>query len=216
MTYARVAKAAEAEGLAIFGAFHPDPGDGLPEAIGTLFLLGPAEPGFWARVTDAPEFADGSPDPLDRWSARTIGAMARELGGEAYFPFGGPPWRPFIAWAKRSGRAWASEVGILVHDTAGLLVSYRGAIGLGGRLDLPPTGTRPCDSCAEKPCLTACPVVALTSRGYDIPRCKDYLGTDDGKDCLDAGCLVRRACPVSKGYARDPMQSGYHMSRFLK
>jgi epoxyqueuosine reductase len=53
--------------------------------------------------------------------------MACDLGAKALFPFGGPPWHPFIAWAKRSGRAWESPVGFLVHDQAGLMVSYRAA-----------------------------------------------------------------------------------------
>ena len=34
------------------------------------------------------------------------------------------------------------------------------------------------------------------------------------KPCLTGGCLVRRACPVSQGYARLEEQSAYHMSRF--
>jgi hypothetical protein len=49
----------------------------------------------------ATEFRDGRPDPIDRWSRRVIGHMACDLGAKALFPFGGPPWHPFIAWAKR-------------------------------------------------------------------------------------------------------------------
>ena len=215
MTLARVEPLAHAAHLEIFGSLHPEPGDGLPEDIRTLVLLGPREPGFWAHVTAEPEFADGQPHALDRWSRRVIGQMACALGGKAYFPFGGPPYRPFIAWAQRSGRAWASEVGILVHDEAGLMVSYRGAVGLRERLDLPAPGARPCDSCAEQPCKTACPAFALTSQGYDIPACKTYLRTETGKDCMEAGCQVRRACPISQNYGRLPEQSAYHMNHFL-
>lgn len=215
MTYAAVADRAAAEHLDIFGAFHPEPGDGLPERVKTLLLLGPREPGFWAHATASPEFQDGQGDALDRWSRRVIGTLACDLGAKAYFPFGGPPYRPFIAWAKRTGRAWSSVVGLLVHDHAGLMVSYRGAIGLSQRVDLPPTGDRPCDSCAPKPCKTACPVSALTTAGYDIPTCKHYLGSEEGSDCMNCGCAVRRACPISEGYGRLPEQSAYHMRYFL-
>lgn len=215
MSYAAVQCQAAALHLDVFGAFHACAEDDLPERIQTLVLLGPREPGFWAHVTQAPEFQDSKPDPLDRWSRRTIGTLACALGGKAYFPFGGPPYRPFIAWAKRTGRAWDSEVGLLVHDRAGLMVSYRGALGLNERLDLPPAGSRPCDSCAEKPCLSACPISALTRTGYDIPACKSYVREREGRDCLEKGCAVRRSCPVSEGSGRLPEQSSYHMRRFL-
>ena len=100
-------------------------------------LLGPAGPAFWQAFRGSAERADGGPDPLDRWSARVIGGLADALGAVALFPFGGPPWRPFTAWARASGEAWVSPVGLLVHARAGLLVSYRGALGLPERLALP-------------------------------------------------------------------------------
>lgn len=215
MTYADIRARVAAQSLEIFGGFHPVPQDSLPPDIATLLLLGPREPGFWDHVTASDEFRDGAPDPMDRWSRRVIGTIACDLGGKAYFPFGGPPWHPFIAWATRTGRAWASPVAMMVHDTAGLMVSYRGALGLRERIVLLEPGQRPCESCEEKPCLAACPVAALTEAGYDVPGCKSYLNTPDGGTCMTGGCLVRRACPVSKRYGRLPEQSAFHMMSFL-
>ncbi|MFC2969435.1 ferredoxin [Acidimangrovimonas pyrenivorans] len=209
----RIARAAGAEHLAILGGLHPEPQDDLGNA-GTLLLLGPAEPGFWRHFTAQPEWRDGAPDPLDRWSARVVGALADAFGGAAHFPFGGPPYRPFYSWARRSGRAWASPVTLLVHDSAGLMVSYRGALALPGRLNLPAPPAAPCGSCAEKPCLTACPAGALTAAGYDVPACHAFLDGPDGTGCLSRGCAVRRACPVSQSYARVAEQSAYHMGLF--
>ncbi len=204
-----------AECLEVFGGFHPGPEDLAPEGTGTLILLGPREPGFWAHVQAAPEFADGQADPLDRWSARAIGALAAELNAEALFPFGGPPYRPFISWALRSGRAWQSPAGLLVHDQAGLMVSYRGAFAFRERLDLPPAPEKPCETCADKPCLTACPVGALSAEtGYNLAACHGFLDTADGQDCMARGCKARRACPVSQGYARLEEQSAFHMRSF--
>lgn len=194
------------------GAFHATEDDGVPEP-GTLVLLGPREPDFWAHVTASPEFEDGEPDPMDRWSARVIGRIAAQVGGTAFFPFGDPA-RPFISWALRSGRAWSSPVGLLVHDTAGLMVSYRGAVLVPERLELPPTGASPCETCLEQPCLTACPVGALDAEGYDLPACHAFLDTSAGTTCMTGGCQVRRACPVSRTYGRLPAQSAYHMGQF--
>ena len=212
MSLAAIAEALRPHRLGVFGALHPERGEGLPPATQTLILIGPLEPDFWDHVTAQPEWLDGQPNPLDRWSRRVIGRLACSLGGKALFPFGGPPWHPFIAWAKASGRAFTSPVELLVHDYAGMMVSYRGALALKERLELPPTGPSPCLSCEDKPCLSACPVNALTDGHYDVPACRSYL--DQGAECLHKGCLARRACPISQGYGRLEVQSAYHMRQF--
>ena len=207
MTYAQIEAAAQAAGLAVFGGFHPETG-------GTLVLLGPAEPGFWQLITESLEYGDA--DAVDQWSLRVIGGLAEDLDASALFPFGGPPYQPFVSWALASGRAWASPVRILVHDRAGLWVSYRGAVALRDRLALPAPALNPCESCAARPCLSACPAKALTGEGYDLPGCHAYLDTEGGHACLSSGCGVRRACPVSQAYGRLPEQSAYHMRQFHK
>ena len=198
------------ERLAVFGAFHSTDDDAPGK--GTIVLLGPDEPGFWAHVTAAPEFHDGAPDPLDRWSHRVVTALAGRLGGTPLFPFGTPV-HPFMSWALRSGRAWSSPVRLLVHERAGLMVSYRGAIHLTAQLPLEPRPARPpCDDCTARPCLGACPVGALTGAGYDLDTCHAYL--DGRPDCMRAGCAVRRACPISESYGRTEAQSAFHMEHF--
>lgn len=196
--------------LTIMGAVDQE----LPEGIKTLFLFGPLEPGFWPVFTASAEYQDGQDDPLDRWSSRVVGALARDLGGEAFFPFSGPPYQPFFKWAQLSGRAHLSPVGLLVHDTAGLMVSFRGAIGFSYAISTPKPGPSPCDLCASQPCLAACPVGALKGHFYDVPACKTDLDRD-GNDCMSRGCAVRRVCPVSQDYGRDEAQSAFHMRAFL-
>jgi hypothetical protein len=204
--------------LEIFGGFHPDVSEGLGA---TLLLLGPKEPGFWVHVTASPEFKDGAPNPLDRWSERVISGLAERLGAAPRFPFGGPPYQPFIAWALRTGLAWQSPAGPLVHHWAGMMVSYRGALVLPERVALPAPVASPCEDCAERPCLSACPVGALSAaQGYDLAACHGYLdialdtGIDTGPACLNQGCAARRACPAGQGYARLPEQSAFHMRSF--
>jgi hypothetical protein len=209
---AAIAEAAAREGLAIRGTAPVTPEDGLPRGLSSLVLLGPDEPVFWARFTASDEAQDGAPDPLDRWSRRVIGRMACDLAAKAYFPFGGPPYRPFIGWALRSGRAHQSPVGLLVHADTGLFFSLRGVIALAEALPHDPA-PRPCDTCETQPCRTACPVGALTDRGYDVPACHSFLDTDAGRSCMEAGCLVRRACPIGRD-RRLPAQSAFHMKAF--
>ncbi len=200
--------------LDIFGAFHPAAQDAVPEGAKTVLLLGPHEPGFWPHFSASVEYLDGLADPLDRWSKRVIAPWAAKQNATALFPSDGPPYAPFIDWAYRTGRAWASPVGMLVHDYAGLFVSYRAAITLPRRIELPATGDTPCTTCALQSCLTACPVNALSPQGYDVPTCKAHLNTPAQDACMETGCLVRNACPAGHGYGRMPEQSAFHMVAF--
>lgn len=214
LTYQHIQTLAQAHTLEVFGGFHPDPTDSAPEGTQTLLMLGPSEPGFWPLFQSSPEYQDGQPDAMDRWSTRVVSGLAKTLGANALFPFGGPPYQPFIAWARRTGRAWQSPAGLLVHDRAGLMVSYRAALAFPQQIDLLPLPAKPCDSCATQPCLTSCPVSALGPQGYDVPACHAYLDTPAGADCMTRGCAARRACPVSQSYGRLPQQSAFHMRSF--
>jgi len=212
MSLTQLADAASREQLSVFGHCEALPDDQIGD--GTVVLLGPKEPGFWARVTAAPEFQDSKADPLDRWSTRVITGLANAHGGQALFPFGAPS-RPFIGWALRSGRAWASPIGLLVHDTAGLMASYRGAVLLPEKQAPSATKQAPCTTC-DKPCLSACPVDAFARGAYDVPTCVGYIDDTPENSCISAGCLVRRSCPISQTYQRSRTQSAYHMSIFAK
>ncbi|MDB5666155.1 ferredoxin [Cypionkella sp.] len=204
--------------LSVLGGFTCEGEAGLPAGTRSVLLLGPAEPGYWAHVKSQPEWqqfqTEAKPDPVDRWSRRVIGGMACDLGAKALFPFGGAPYHPFYQWALRTGRVWDSPVKLLVQAEQGLMVSFRGALALKQRVEVP-VGERPCDTCA-RPCVSACPVGALTEAGYDVPACRAFLDQPMGADCLNSGCAVRRACPVSQGYARLAEHSAYHMRMFHK
>lgn len=207
MTPDALNQALGAQGLFVMGL--------LAEGDGTRVLVG-GGPGMWPRFQAAPEARDGAPDPLDRWSKRILHEVAEICGATGLaFPSDGPPYPPFLAWAQASNRFWSSPVGMLVHDTAGLMVSIRGALVLPDvAASVPPARTCPCDTCSA-PCRTSCPVDALKGETYDVTSCKDHLRTPQGSDCMDLGCRARRACPISQAFDRDPAQSAFHMRAFL-
>ena len=213
---------AAAAGLQLRGAFVCEAADGVPpQAEGresrSLVLLGNLGRGLWPAFAASPEAADGLPDPMNRWSARVIGALAARLGGLALFPFGGPPYHPFLRWAQRAEALSPSPIGMLIHPIYGLWHAYRGAIALDWALSLAPRPavTSPCESCADKPCLTACPVDAFTASGYDVPACVTHLQAPAGRDCFTGGCLARRACPVGREYLYNSHQAAFHMRAFV-
>lgn len=214
-TPAAIADRLAAERLSLLGGFEcAEAEPAIPAGTAMVLLVGPG-PGFWPHLTAQPEWSDGLPDPLDRWSRRAVGRIACSLGAKALFPFDGPPWHPFQSWALRTGRLWKSPVRLLVHDGQGLWVSFRGALALKERIALPPPPTAsPCAACPGQPCRTACPAGALVPEGYDTARCHAFLDTTAGVGCMQQGCAVRRACPLSQVYDRMPAQSAYHMARF--
>lgn len=218
--------------LEIVGCFRPDLSDGVPKEIQQIALIGIKEPGFWPYIQGQPEWGDR--DALDKWSIRVIGHLAKEVGGIAYFPFVASPWLPFYQWALRTGYAWKSPVQLLVHKTQGLWLSFRGAIGFVDEYFIEydtelVAGNRqsPCETCEKKPCIGACPVGALSQITYDVAKCKNHIASlisqrdegesnDIGLSCFEAGCRVRRACPVSKQYQRKPAHSSYHIKCFMR
>lgn len=207
-----ISVAARALGLDVAGLVAEGAAQ-MPNGLRSIVLLAPNEPAFWPLFTQSAEYRDGQPDPMDRWSLRVIGALAHQMGAQPLYPFGTQPPHPFYTWALASGRVWSSPVQFLVGARSGLWASYRGALGLSERLDALPQVSKPCDACAQ-PCAIACPVGALTPSGYDTAKCHAFLDTDAGQDCMTKGCAVRRACPVSQDFGRDPAQSAFHMRHF--
>ncbi|MEK9752623.1 MAG: ferredoxin [Rhodospirillaceae bacterium] len=206
-------------GLTPRGAFNPAPDDGVPEAspgvaAGTLVLAGNAGPHMWQAFAAE---RDPAREPLDAWSKAKLGPLAESFGGRAFYPFE-PPHLPFQRWARKAEACHHSPLGIFIHPEYGLWHGYRGALALPETLALPAAkpSSPPCESCAEKPCLSTCPVGASTAAGYDVPACADHLETAAGADCMAEGCRARRACPVGRGFRYVPAQAAFHMRAFLQ
>ena len=235
MDYADIAAALGRHGLIARGGFYPEAPDGVPampggRPAGTLILAGNVGSAMWRARATAPEFLDALPDALDRWSRRILEDLAAELGGAALFPFGGPPYLPFVPWAKRAEPVAESPLGILIHPDHGLWHAYRGALAFDRRIDLPPRQSRPrpCDTCADKPCLSGCPVEAFTGArkgasgpggypgAYNVPACVKHISTVSGADCMALGCLARRACPIGPENRYEAAQARFHMAAFRR
>lgn len=207
-------------GLILRGGFYPVAEDSVPGDPATLVLVGNAGPDMWRAFEIARavgRYAD-SANPLDDWVRDVLSAAAAEFGATPLFPFGGPPHLPFQRWAQRAEPVYASPLGVLIHPDYGLWHAYRGALAFADRLDLPKRDDRPrpCDSCADKPCLSACPVAAFGSDGYDVPVCITHIAEPAGADCMDLGCRARRACPVGRDFIYEPANAAFHMAAFRR
>lgn len=219
MTLGEIEQALHDAGLSPRGAFHPVSGDAVPQLADgrparTVVLAGNAGPRMW-RSFAAARSQSGS--TLDAWSKDALTRIAVRLEATALFPFE-RPYAPFQRWAMRAEACHRSPLGMLIHPDYGLWHSYRGALLLAEELELAPGYRRdnPCASCAERPCLWACPAGAFSAAGYDVPACVRYLAAAPEPACMEIGCVARHACPVGLDYRYAPEQARFHMRAFLK
>jgi len=223
---AELAAALERHGMLIRGGFALTEADehglaGFPDLAATargrtLLLIGNAG----APLYDA-FFASGETtglNPLDDWTRRIVLPIAARLGARAAFPSDGPPWLPFQRWAMRAEGVKASPLGVLIHPAFGLWHAYRAALVFDQALDLPPAPrpAHPCHTCADRPCLSTCPVGAITPDGYAVDKCAAHVASREGRACRTLGCLARRACPVGTAGLYPDQAMAFHMAAFLR
>ena len=218
MNLDEIERSLRAAGLTPRGAFRPAADDGVPPvaaaaAVRTVVLAGNAGPQMWralaaARVRGAVT--------LDQWSERVLTELAVRLGARAVYPFA-RPYLPFQRWAMRAQACHPSPLGLLIHPDYGLWHGYRGALLFAAAIALPPPDRRasPCAGCADRPCLSACPVTAFDGNTYDAPACARHLAGAPPAACMEGGCLARHACPVGSNYRYVPQQAQFHMRAFL-
>ena len=172
--------ALRANGLEVLGTFQPDRDEILfpdrPSQPQSLAIVGNVGSALWPVFEAARQI-----DPiltLDRWTEDVIGEIAEDFTIEAVYPFQGPPFHPFIRWAERTGMLFRSPIGLTIHPTYGLWLAFRAALLIDHPPDQKPVPARhPCDECADRPCLTACPVDAFSDDGYDFKACLDHVAT---------------------------------------
>jgi ferredoxin len=220
---ARLATVAAPMGLHLRGGFSVREDDGVPpladgRPAASVVLLGHVGGSIWPAFAASPEAADGSANPLDRWSRRVLDALADSFGAVALYPFGGPPYLPFQRWALRAEPVTPSPLGILIHAEYGLWHGYRGALALAESIAFPPirTAAGPCAGCETKPCLDACPVGAFTGDRFLVDSCRDHLERPAGHECRDGGCRARAACPVGQTHIYPAEQIRFHMAAFRR
>lgn len=210
-----------AAGFLLLGGFRPLPGDGVPDISGgaatrSLLLIGSTGPTLWPQLTSSPEYQDRAPHPMDRYTKRELSRLATTHRHDVLFPFEGPPYFPFQRWALKCGGFSQSPLGVLTHETYGPWTGFRAAfLSAEPVIDQAPSGNAgPCETCRDKPCLSACPVNAISvETGYDVPACKGHLQKGAEIACW-SGCLARHACPFGEGHKPHPDNARFHMTSF--
>lgn len=186
-------------------------------------LVGNAGSDMWQVFSKSPEFQDNAPNPMNRWTKRILDEIADLLGASVVYPFDEPYW-PFQRLAQKAAGVKPSPLGILIHTKFGLWHAFRGLIVFEEvqeyEIQISALGTNaaslnhPCDHCAEKPCLNACPVGAFTGERLDVQSCFTHLDSNSDPDCMQLGCQARCACPIAKEHQYDDAQMNFHMKSY--
>lgn len=181
-----------------FDADAPILSDG--RKVESLVLIGHAGSSFWPHFRHFLTTFD-DPDPLDRWTRHVIEPVADACDGTALYPFD-RPWWPFQRWISQAERLKPSPLGMLIHPEYGLWHGYRAALAFTQRIAIPRNDepVHPCASCAERPCIAACPASAISDDAFDVVRCRTFLAGPAGAGCMTQGCGSRDACPVGREY----------------
>ena len=213
---AEIAAALAVHGLAPRGGIVF--GDDEDAPAKTVLLVGNAGAEYWRHFS---RWRERQPpaleNPLDTWSRTVIGDVAKRFGARVLMP-NDRPFAPFQQWAMRAERLKPSPLGILVHPEYGLWHAFRGALLFDVEIAVarPGASVHPCDLCAAKPCLSACPVSAFSAEGFAYERCVAHVRGPQGAACRERGCLARNACPVGESWRYPAEVQAFHQKAFAK
>jgi hypothetical protein len=228
-TRSSLEQALAAHGLQLRSGWIPTAADELPALpagvhAAVVWMVGQVGSACWKAFAASCFFADGLPDPMDRWSKSIGDAMAHAHGGIAVYPSDGPPYAPFQQWARRAEpQLQTSPLLLQIHPQWGMWHALRFALVLPAMdaadarellAQQAPRGTDICLACDGQPCLQACPAQAFGPGSYDVPACAGHLHRPEGADCMQHGCLARRACPVAPELRYEPAHAAFHMKAF--
>ena len=215
-------QALSAHGLRVLGGLDFAADEQVPLALSrsaeSVLLIGHRGGSIWPRFSQWLASQQPEPqNPLDTWSKAIIDDVAGRFAAKAVYP-SDKPYLPFQSWAMRALGLKASPLGLLIHPDYGLWHAFRGALLFDHVLGLEavPFGAHPCDTCEDRPCLTACPVAAVSADVFHVETCRSHLKSGTGDACMETGCLARNACPVGTGYRYSPAQQAFHQRAFVR
>lgn len=189
----------------------------LAPSARTIVVVGAGGRALGDTFRRSPEAA-GAADPLDAFVARALGDAMRAAPETALrvafaFETHGGAYADFVALGRAAGLGAPSRLGLLVHSEYGPWLSLRALVFLERALAPTPErpGFAPCDSCSA-PCVSACHGGAVAPSRFDVRAC----GATRAREAACARrCDARRACPLGRAHAYDPVDEARHMSASL-
>ena len=141
-----------------------------------VILIGNAGPDMFRRFA-----RERDPVPRHAWTtgrATSSALSPRIFDAQRRLPLRQARPGPSSPGRGAAGAGHVSPLGLNIHPTYGLWHAYRAALLFPVEFDIAQQspGAHPCETCADKPCLTACPVDAFDGTSYDVPACAATSG----------------------------------------
>lgn len=175
-----------------------------------LLLVGNGGGTFWQRSRG---FVARTGHPLDEFAVDTVQRfLADAAPGVRYrVLYPGPSLVPLQTLGRLAGWHHPSPMMVGINDYWGMWYAYR--VALVADTDFAPTArvnsVSPCQTCVEKPCLSACPASALDEQeGLRLEPCLDHRMAP-ASNCAGT-CQARMACPVGLQHRYPDGQIDYH------
>jgi hypothetical protein len=190
-----------------------------PLPFKNLVIFGSGGKYFWEifrKFLESPPgaFLNSSEDPIDNYTEMVANQLLSQYPEltDCLFPF--KRQEIFIDYQKLavcSGLGHLSPyIKLVLHPQFGSWISLRGVFLTGSDLQAsgPLQTPVPCSDCS-KPCLSVCPVNAVSTETFDFTVCAAYR--DQETDCL-SHCHVRKACIIGPEHAYSS-EEGLHRNR---
>lgn len=182
----------------------------------SLLMIGHGGKRFWQGfMNQTRHTTERSSNPIDDYSIEVADHFMQqrwpELSYHVLYP--GPNPVGLQQLGVLAGWYHSSPLKVGINATWGLWYAYRVVLLVEGVLE--PTEKvqqpSPCDSCMDKPCITACPGQALSDAGRMLTLCVDHRLQPESS-CQNT-CVARQACPIQLQHRYDPDQIHYHYQR---
>jgi len=186
-----------------------------------LLLIGHGGRRMWQAV-QASQFRDAN-DPIDSFSVDRLKSWFADNYPSCDYEMIYPDRQrvvPLQALGELAGWHHSSPFRIGINQLWGSWFAYRLAVLSDSNFEVSEKMkfSPPCDTCSEKPCLTACPADALQCSDYSLKRCINYRLSsgrlESDSSCHDQ-CLARLSCPVALEHRYTMAQINYHYGRSM-
>ena len=178
-----------------------------------LIMLGQGGRGLWDSMEAEGYESDNRFDDYARTGVAEFAASMGEPAWEIIYP--SDVLLPLGRMAEFSGWGAPSPLGLTINDTFGLWLAHRVVFLIDA--DIPvstSTTTHPCTTCADAPCVSACPVGAVsTTTGFDVDACSN----SESRMALRArtAAWARIACPIGPEHRYGDAQMVHHYASGL-
>jgi epoxyqueuosine reductase QueG len=192
----------------------------------SIIVIGNGGGAFWQayrRHADANSGWAQRDHPLDDFTREVVerelaGALrARGVRCTIVYPFVSDAGNlHFMELGRLAGIGGPSLIGVLIHPTYGTWIAMRAALLMAEMVDQPGEGLGfdPCPRCVARTCMPACPVGAVSDRGWDVIKCARHR-VEAAPDC-SSGCYSRLRCVISPQHRYPDDEVHHHQERALR